>query len=122
MRCADLIPSIVPQKANALQQLDTLLVAYSKNMSKTPKNELSAEDGKQIAKALQILFATDYISRKKLYWENFVRGFTMSIGTILGATVGLALLLWILSLFKTVPLIGPLVRHAQQTIQSTTSR
>ncbi len=90
---------------------------YSDNMTKTRKKELSQEDAKQIAKALQILFATDFISRKKLYWENFVRGLTMSMGTVVGATIGIALLLWILSLFKTVPLIGPLLRHAQDTIQ-----
>ena len=89
-------------------------------MAKAAKKQLSAEDSKQIAKALQILFATDFISKKKLYWENFVRGLSGSIGAVIGATVGIALLLWVLSLFKTVPLIGPLLRNAQQTIQKTT--
>ncbi len=95
-------------------------MAYSNDMIKSPKKELSQKDRQDVARALEILFATDYISRRKLYLENFIRGITFSIGTVVGATIGIALLLWILSLFKTVPLIGPLVRHAQQTIQNAT--
>ena len=91
-------------------------------MAKKASKQLSQEDSKQIAKALQILFATDFISKKKLYWENFVRGLMMSMGTIVGATIGIALLLWVLSFFKTVPLIGPLLRNAQQTIQKSTGQ
>ena len=91
-------------------------------MAKTDSKEISQQQRKDVAKALQILFATDYVSRKKLYIENFIRGLTFSIGSILGATIGIALLLWILSLFKTVPLIGPLLHNAQNTIQHATSK
>jgi hypothetical protein len=91
-------------------------------MAKKAAQQLSHEDSKQIAKALQILFATDFISKKKLYWENFVRGIMMSMGTVVGATIGLALLLWILSFFSSVPFIGPFVHDAQQTIQKSTGR
>lgn len=86
-------------------------------MTMAKSNEISAKESRQVAKALEIMFATGYISKKKLYWENFVRGFFGSIGAVVGATIGIALLLWALSLFKTVPLIGPLLRNAQQTIQ-----
>lgn len=89
-------------------------------MPKSPNKELSLKDRQDVARALEILFATNFISRRKLYWENFVRGITFSIGTVLGATIGIALLLWILSLFKTVPLLGPVFRHAQDTIQNAT--
>ena len=88
-------------------------------MAKNINKELSKEDAIHVAKALQILFATNFISKKKLYWENFLRGIFGSIGAVIGATLGIALLLWILSLFKTVPFIGPILRHAQNTIQKT---
>ncbi len=81
------------------------------------KQAITKKEAADVARALEILFATDFISKKKLYWENFVRGVTMSMGTIVGATIGIALLLWILSFFKTTPLIGPLVRNATQTIE-----
>ena len=82
-----------------------------------PKQEFTQKELDQVSKAVEILFATGFISKKKLYWENFVRGLTFSVGSIIGATVGIALILWILSFFKTVPFIGPLVQHAQHTIE-----
>ena len=81
------------------------------------KKRLSPKEASDAAKALEILFATGFIGKKKLYWENFVRGLTFSVGSIIGATIGITLIIWFLSFFKTVPLIGPLVRHADQTIQ-----
>jgi len=86
-------------------------------MAKT-KKELSQKEREQVARALEILFATGFVDRKKLYIENFIRGLTFSIGSIIGATIGLAIVLWILSLFVSAPLIGPLIQNAQQTIQN----
>ncbi len=71
-----------------------------------------------IAKALEILFASDYIDKKKLYISNFLRGMAFSAGGILGATVIVGLLLWILSLFDNVPLIGPLIENTVNTIEN----
>ena len=81
------------------------------------KKQLTPKEASEAAKALEILFATGFVGRRKLYWENFVRGLTFSVGSIIGATIGLALIIWLLSFFKTVPLIGSLVRNADQTIQ-----
>ncbi len=91
-------------------------------MAKKSTKGPSQKDLDQVARALQILFATDFISKKRLYWENFVRGLTFSIGGIIGATIGIATIIWILSFFRTLPLIGPLVKNAQHTIQNTPSK
>lgn len=79
---------------------------------KSPTNTESA----QAAKALQALFASEYVDKKKLYQQNFIRGLTFGMGSILGATVGIALLLWFLSLFQQVPLLGDFVQNVEQTI------
>ena len=71
----------------------------------------------QIAKALEILFAAGYVDRKKLYLENFIRGIVFSAGTIIGATIVLALVLWLLSLFDEVPFIGPLIDNMRDTLE-----
>jgi hypothetical protein len=70
-----------------------------------------------IARALEILFATDYIDKKKLYLNNFLRGIAFSAGGIIGATVAVGLLLWVLSLFDSIPLIGPLFENTRETIE-----
>lgn len=75
-----------------------------------------------VAKALEVLFATHYIDRKKLYLENFLRGIFFSAGGVIGATVLIAAIVWVLSLFDTVPLIGPFVDHTRETIQNSPKR
>jgi hypothetical protein len=70
-----------------------------------------------IAKALEILFATDYIDKKKLYLTNFLRGIAFSAGGIIGVTVIIALIMWILSIFGEIPLIGPLFENTRETIE-----
>ncbi|HEX5797817.1 MAG TPA: DUF5665 domain-containing protein [Candidatus Saccharimonadales bacterium] len=69
-----------------------------------------------VARLADILFKADYIDKKHLYFQNFVRGITFGAGSVLGATVVIALAVWILSLFDTVPLIGPLIENTRETI------
>ncbi len=88
---------------------------FKKKSNHKPKPQI--EDTKQIAKALEILFATDYMNKKKLYLENFLRGMAFSAGGIIGATVVIALVLWILSLFDEVPLVGPLIDNTRDSLQ-----
>ena len=57
-------------------------------------------DPKMAAAALEQLFALGVMDRKTLYFENFMRGLFFSLGGIIGATILLALLLWMLSLFE----------------------
>jgi branched-subunit amino acid ABC-type transport system permease component len=76
------------------------------------------KDAAVAAKALETLFATQYVNKKKLYIENFVRGLLFGIGSFLGATIGAALIIWVLSLFSEVPLIGRFVNDIQDTVNS----
>ena len=83
---------------------------------KSPKRVL-IENRTEVAKALEILFAAGYVDRKRLYWENFVRGIVFGAGGVLGATVVIAVFVWLLSLFDSVPLIGPIFDETKNTIQ-----
>lgn len=76
----------------------------------------NAKQADEAAKALEHLFALGYVSKKKLYWENFLRGIFFSVGSIIGATVGIAMLLWFLSLFSEIPLIGDFVQDVRTTV------
>jgi hypothetical protein len=74
------------------------------------------DNPKQAARALEVLLATNYIDKKRLYLENFLRGMAFSIGGVVGATIVIALLLWLLSFFEEIPLIGPLFDSTRETI------
>lgn len=86
-------------------------------MSEENNKKPLIKDPKQVAKALEVLFASDYIDTKRLHWENFIRGMFFGAGGVIGATVFIAILLWFLSLFDTVPVIGPLFDNTKETIQ-----
>lgn len=75
-------------------------------------------DTKAAVQALEYLLAAGYVSKKRLYIENFLRGIFFSVGSILGATIVVGLLLWILSLFDSVPLVGDIVKSFENAVSS----
>jgi cell division septal protein FtsQ len=56
------------------------------------------------------------VSRRHVYKENFIRGLFFSVGGVIGATVGVGIIAWTLSLFNQVPLVGKFTRSVEQTI------
>lgn len=66
--------------------------------------------------AVELLTKAEHIDRKKLYFQNFLRGIFVGAGSVIGATLLIAILLWILSLFNTLPFIGPIIENARETI------
>lgn len=83
----------------------------------TQKLKRDNENGARKA-VLEDLFYDFHRSRAEVYKMNFFRGIFMGVGTVLGGTVVIALLAWILSLFVNLPGIGSQVDQLQQTIQS----
>ncbi len=81
------------------------------------KPSLTQAEADQAAKALEMLFASEYIKRK-LYKANFIRGLFFSMGSILGAAIIIVVGVWILSLFQTVPFVGPVVNNFKTTIEN----
>lgn len=73
-------------------------------------------DEKAAVQALEYLLAAGYVSKKRLYKENFLRGVFFSLGTMVGAAVAVTLILWILSLFDGMPF----VREISEAIENTT--
>lgn len=71
---------------------------------------------------IEELFNDIYAHRLRIYVVNFIRGISFSVGGIIGATLVIALLLWILSLFSNVPVIGNFFHQTQQTIQQGTEK
>ena len=51
---------------------------------------------------------------------SFIKGVLAGFGGVLGATILVALLLWILSLFSSVPFIGKIAENVTDTIQTQT--
>lgn len=67
---------------------------------------------------LEELFQDFYHHRYQLYWMNLLRGIFFGFGTVIGGTLFVALLLWLLSLFGQVPLIGDFIKTLQSSIDA----
>lgn len=67
---------------------------------------------------LEDLFDDFYRHRKQVYWMNFIRGIVFGFGTVVGGTIVVALLLWLLSALHFVPFLDGFVNAAEQSLES----
>lgn len=65
------------------------------------------------------IYESGYLNRNQTYKMSFIKGVMGGLGGVIGATIVLALLLWALSLFQDVPLVGRFVKNIKQTVETT---
>lgn len=67
-------------------------------------------DLKQVVRFFEGIGVDDFVqyigSKKKIFWMNFFAGVARGLGVIIGMTVVIAILVWILSYLVNFPLIG----------------
>lgn len=76
-------------------------------------NEKSAR-----SKVIEDLFYDFNRSRVQIYKMNFFRGIFFGLGSVLGGTIVVAVLVWALSIFVEIPGIGDSFKQVKQTIES----
>jgi len=64
------------------------------------------------------IYDSGYVDKNTTYKMSFIKGMLAGLGGVIGATIVVALLIWFLSLFSQVPLIGPFIEKTQQTIDA----
>lgn len=84
------------------------------------KGELSKDEQKQLAigKQLHNFIELGYTSHRSALWWTFIKGVATGFGVLVGSTVGVVLLLWILSLLKSLPLIGDISSLIREAINN----
>jgi hypothetical protein len=88
--------------------------SFVKNISKKIDNDSERGARKQL---IEELFYDFNRSRWQVYWMNFTRGIFFGFGTLLGGTVLVALLVWILGQFVGFPYVGQYFRHIMEAVQ-----
>ena len=84
-------------------------------------SDKSKKELERLGRSLKNIFETDYISQWRVYKVNFVRGVFFGLGAALGGSLVIAIIIWILSLFSQVPLIGNFVDTIRESLHEETS-
>jgi hypothetical protein len=72
-----------------------------------------------LGKMVASIYESGYLDAKQTYKMSFLKGVVGGFGGVVGATIVVALLVWILSLFGHIPLIGNFVDKVNETVQTT---
>lgn len=78
----------------------------------------SEKDYQQLGQQVVDLYDALKPNRTALYRASFIKGVAGGLGGVVGATVGVALLLWLLSLFGQIPIVGHFVETVRHTIEN----
>ena len=90
-------------------------------MAKNP-DPRTGVDYEKLGRAVEQALVQDYLdllhNTKRQIWSAFVRGIFTGLGTVIGATLVVALVLWILHLLGGLPFIGHYLQGVGHAIQS----
>lgn len=78
-------------------------------MGKQSKKQLSVSDYEKLGRTLENIFEGGYVNHWRVYRINLVRGIFFGFGSVIGGTLLIATILWLLSFFTELPLIGDFV-------------
>ena len=81
------------------------------------KNSTQAEQ-LELGKKLQQFYDAGYVNKKQSITFAFYKGIASGFGVFLGGTIVIGLLLWLLSLFGQIPIIGHFIHTLHQTLQN----
>lgn len=87
-------------------------------MSKA-KESLTSADYERLGKAMATVYESGYVNKSRIMRMSFVRGLFQGFGAVIGGTILVAVLVWLLSLFGHIPLVGNFAEKLQDTVNST---
>lgn len=79
---------------------------------KTPK------DYENLGRTVAVIYESGYLDKRLALKMSFLKGVMTGLGGVVGATVLVALLLWVLSWFNEVPLIGHFVDNVRSAVDN----
>lgn len=90
----------------------------SKLTSRKDKPLSERKKYEQLGRMLTSIYETGYIDRNQMYRMSFIKGLFTGLGGVVGATLLVALVLWILSLLTDLPLIERVTEPVYETIKN----
>lgn len=87
------------------------------------RNKTTVKDAEyiRIGKLVSEMYDTVHPSRHQLYLSSVIKGFLAGFAGVLGATIGVAIFLYILTVLETIPFIEDISQTLQSTIEGESS-
>ena len=83
------------------------------------KNKHPKVSYEELGRMMESIYESGYIDHAKTYKMSFFKGVLGGFGGVIGATVVVALLLWVLSLLNHVPFLHDVTDNVKNTVQDT---
>lgn len=84
----------------------------------TPKKPThTAKQYEEMGRLLESIYETNYANRWRMYRVAFGKGVLAGLGGVLGATVVVGLLLWVLSLVEHIPFVPDVSQKLEQSLE-----
>lgn len=85
---------------------------------KKPRKPSKKVSYEQIGRMVENIYLSGYIDRNQLYKMSFIKGLVTGLGGVVGATIVVGLIAWLLSLFNYTPL-QPFIEPVTDTLKNT---
>lgn len=90
----------------------------SANQRKPKTQSKSSRDYEQLGRMLAEIYESGYVDKGRTYKMSFVKGLLGGLGGAIGATVVLAVIVWLLSLLGHVPFLERIIENITDTVKS----
>ena len=77
----------------------------------------TTKDYEKLGRMLEAVFESGYANHWRVFRVNFIRGLFFGLGSVLGGTIIIAMVLWILSFFSELPVVGDFVQTIESTVE-----
>jgi hypothetical protein len=76
----------------------------------------------ELGKMVASIYESGYLDAKQSYKSSFLKGVFSGLGGVVGATIVVALLVWILTLFGHISFIGRYTDKVKNTVENRQSK
>lgn len=82
----------------------------------------TAKDFEELGRRLNNIYQMGYVSRLEMMKMGFLKGIAAGVGGVIGATIVVTLLVWILSLLGRVPIIDDAADTLKNSVETRQTR
>ena len=90
-------------------------------MNEKRKQKLTDKERIEFARHVEYFFEASYTNWRRVLTLSLLRGMAVGFGIVLGGSILIGLLLWLLSGLEQIPFLGDLAETTRETIEDGTN-